>query len=120
MVEKRNILIELLIGAGLLLVLAFSLLPLIWGALASFKPVSQLVTYPPTLFNFDATLHNYETVIAGGFLSGVRNSVFYAAMTVLIGLAAGSLAAFGFDRFHFRGRWVMFLLVVASIPLALG
>lgn len=120
MVEKRNMLVELLIGAGILLVLAFNLIPLVWGALASFKPTGQLLTYPPTLFDFDATTQNYATVIAGGYLSGVRNSVFYAALTVVIGLAAGSLASFGFDRFPFRGRRVMFLLVVASIPLAMG
>jgi multiple sugar transport system permease protein len=53
-------------------------------------------------------------------MTGVRNSALYAVGAVLIGLTAGALAAFGFDRFHFRGQSTMFLMIVASIPLAIG
>jgi multiple sugar transport system permease protein len=120
MVERRSALAKFLANCGLFLVIALSLAPLIWGALASLKPSNQLLTYPPTLLNFDATLHSYETVIAEGFLTGVRNSTFYAVLTIILGLTVGSLAAFGFDRFRFRGRTLTFFLVVASIPLALG
>jgi multiple sugar transport system permease protein len=120
MVSRRNILVEVLACLGIAIVIAFNLVPLVWGVLASLKPVSQLVTYPPTLFNFNATLENYREVIAGGFLTGVRNSALYALGAVVLGVTGGALAAFGFDRFSFRGRKLMFLLVVASIPLAMG
>lgn len=120
MVEKKNIFAEVLIGIGIFFVIAFNLIPLIWGVLASFKPVTQLVTYPPQLFGFDATMQNYRNVVAGGFLTGVKNSTLYAAAAVTMGLSLGALAAFGLDRFTFKGRGVIFLLVVASIPLAMG
>lgn len=50
----------------------------------------------------------------------MRNSLFYAIVSIAIGLIVGALAAFGFDRFVFRGQASIFLLVVGSIPLAMG
>lgn len=120
MVEARSIYGRVLIFLLFVMVVVFNLLPIAWGALASLKPASQLVTYPPTLFDFNLTLKNYEEVIAGGFLTGMRNSLFYAIVSIAIGLIVGALAAFGFDRFVFRGQASIFLLVVGSIPLAMG
>lgn len=112
--------IDLLIGAGILAMAMANIVPLAWGVLASFKPVGQLVTYPPTLFDFNATIANYVAVVEGGFLLGVRNSALYSFAAVILALSLGALAAFGFERFAFAGKETMFLLVIASIPLAIG
>lgn len=120
MVSRRSYFSSFLIGLGIVLVALFNLVPLFWGILASFKPVHQLVTYPPTLFDFDATLQHYETVVESSFMLGVRNSAFYSIGSMAIALSAGALAAYGFDRFEFRGKGALFLLIVACIPLAIG
>ena len=120
MVEKRSFWLDVVIAIGLAVIVFANFIPILWGVLASFKPVSQLVTYPPTLFDFDATLENYVHVVESNFLSGVRNSALYGFASVAVALGAGALAAFGFDRFRFRGHETAFLVVVASIPLAMG
>jgi len=117
---RRPLILDLLIFAAVLLIVAVNLLTLGWGLLASFKPVSQLVVYPPTLFDFDPTLDNYRKVVDSGFLIGVRNSGLYGVSAAIMVIIAGSMAAFGFCRFSFRGRELVFMLVVAGIPLALG
>lgn len=120
MVEKRNWVVEVLIGLGLAVIIIANFVPLLWGILASFKPVSQLVSYPPNLFGFDATTRNYQEVLGSDFMSGVKNSLFYGIGAVIVSLGLGSLAAFGLDRFRFKGHGLTFLVVVASIPLAMG
>jgi len=97
-----------------------SLMPIFWGMLASFRTETALLAYPPTISNFDPTLENYRRIVDGGILVGVRNSLLYAAASVVLGLILGSIAAFGFDRFQFAGKHGLFLIVVASIPLAIG
>lgn len=120
MVSRRNIFVSLLIGVGVVLVALFNLVPLVWGILASFKPLHQLVSYPPTLFDFDPTLEHYKTVIGSAFMTGVRNSGLYAIGSMAVALSAGALAAYGFDRFEFKGKGALFLLIIACIPLAIG
>ena len=117
---RRPVAVDLLIGLGVLALVCLNIVPLAWGVLGSFKPPAQLITYPPTLFDFNATLQNYRQMIESGFLIGMRNSTLYGVGAVALALLFGSLAAFGFDRFAFRGHGLMFLVVVASIPLAIG
>ncbi len=119
MVERQNIFNVLIFAAVLLLIFA-NIVPILWGFLAAFKPVSQIVTYPPNLLAFDPTIENFSKVVESNFLTGVRNSFVYGAGAVILALTAGSMAAFGFDRFRFRGHGVLFLVVVAAIPLAIG
>lgn len=118
--KRRPLVLDLLILAAVLLIVFVNLLTLGWGLLASFKPVSELVAYPPTLFDFTPTLENYRTVIGSGFLVGVRNSALYGTAAAVAVLALASMAAFGFCRFTFPGRGALFLVIVAGIPLAMG
>ena len=120
MVRRRNRLASVTIGFGIVAIAVLNIIPLAWGVLASLKPVAQLVTYPPTLFDFNATTENYRSVVEGGFMTGVRNSALYGLASIALALATGSLAAYGFERFTFRGKEGMFLLVIAGIPLAIG
>ena len=121
MVKSRGLqVINIAMGVVVLSIALLNIIPLAWGVLASFKPPSQLITYPPRLFDFNATWENYISVVEGGFMNGVRNSTFYSFAAVALALAAGGLAAFGFERFHFRAKGTMFVFVIASIPLAIG
>lgn len=117
MVRRRRILVEVVIGLAMLLLAIANLAPLTWGFLASLKTEAEIVT---DQFYFTPTLNNYRVVLDSGFMSGVRNSVLYGLVTVFVALAVGSLAAFGFDRFSFRGKTTMFMVIIASIPLAIG
>jgi multiple sugar transport system permease protein len=118
--QKRHFILDIVIALGITLLVIFNIAPIAWGFLASLKTPDEIMTLTPTLFDFHATLENYAQVLQSGFMIGMRNSTLYALGAVLIGLAAGSLAAFGFDRFDFRGKSPLFMVIVASIPLAIG
>lgn len=113
-------------GAGTAIALLFALLvvinlaPLAWGALTSLKGEADLFRFPPTLFGFTPTLENYRRVFASGFGGALTVTVFYCVVTVALVLVLAVPAAYAFDRFDFPGRRLLFLLVVASIPLSIG
>jgi len=110
----------LLATLGLVVIVVLNLAPLVWGVLTSFKPPTEIMTDPPVLFSFTATLEHYRTVIGSDYMLAFRNTSIYSIATVILGVLLASLAAFGFDRFRFRFRQPMFLMVVASIPLSIG
>lgn len=117
---------QLPLASGAALALAFAvlvvlnMLPLVWGVITSLKSEADLFSFPPTLFNFTPTLENYQRVVQSGFLGNMQMSLFYSLTTVIGALTLALPAAYAFDRFNFPFRNALFLLVVASIPLALG
>jgi multiple sugar transport system permease protein len=111
---------NLLVLIAFLCLVTVNLLPLVWGIVTSLKPTTQIMVYPPRVFSFDLTLEHYATVLGSDFPISLRNTSVYAIATVVLGVFLASLAAFGFDRFKFKGRQILFLVVVASIPLSIG
>src|SRR5690625_4044651 len=103
-----------------LLLSAFSIAPRVWGVLTSLKRPGDLLAYPPKFTGFQLSLEHYQRLIDSGFIDTLKISVFYAAATVILGLVIGSVAAYGFDRYEFRFKNALFLLIVSSIPLSIG
>lgn len=86
------------------------LFPIVWLMLGSLKPRLELLEVSlPT----NPTLENYANVLSefpvGRYL---RNSLFVAIGSTAITLALGSLAAYGFARFRFRGRRLLLLAIL--------
>lgn len=106
--------------AVLIVVLVVTLLPIIWGISTSLKPRRELFAYPPTFIGSGLSLEHYENIFLSGFWLGVRNSVFYSGVSILLVLLLGVPAAYGFHRCRFKWKKVMFYLVVAGIPLSAG
>ena len=78
---------------------AINLLPFVWGALTSLKPVREVLAYPPKLFGSEISLEHYIEVFKGTFGTGVRNSLIYSGIAIIVGL---------------------FLSLMAGIPLSIG
>ncbi len=99
-------------------VLAWTLFPLLWIFLASFKTELGLYARPPQwLFRpiFDNYTHVLFTI---PFFQYLTNSVVIALGTTAGSLVLGTLAAYGFSRIRFRGsdglRFVV--LVTRMVP----
>ena len=103
-----------------LLLVVVNLTPILWGVFTSLKLPQDIITYPPKVWNVALTMEHYERVLRSGFLGAMRNSALYALVTVVVGLALASITAYGFDRFDFRFKQPLFMLIVASIPLSIG
>ena len=94
--------------------------PLVWCISTSVKHNNEILATPPKLIASEVTLSHYKNVIDAGFGNNLLVSLFYAAITIIAGLIMGILAAYGFDRFRFKGEKAMFFMVVASIPMSIG
>ena len=91
--------------------------PLLWLALAAFRPESELFSpsWPSTL-----TLSNVVYVLTEvPFLRYLANSAFVATAVTVLALAAHSMAAYALARMSFRGRGMAFASVVATLLVSL-
>ncbi len=119
-VGRRRFRFLFAVGAytGLVISLAVFLFPLLWIVGLSFKTRMQTFASPP-LFIWTPTLQNYITVLeTGDFQHAFVNSLVISAEAVLLSMAVGVPAAYGFARFRFSGDRGLFfsLLVMRMLP----
>ena len=109
------------VGTYLLLcAIAFVMLfPLLWLIGTSFKsPTEDIFSFPPQLLPAAPTLKNFQTVWETyPFGQYLTNSAIVAILTVSLNLLFCSLAAYPLARLKFRGREVIFALVLATIVI---
>ncbi|MGG6294037.1 carbohydrate ABC transporter permease [Leptolyngbya sp. AN02str] len=105
--------IYLLLGAIALVML----LPLVWLVSTAFKsPSENLFTFPPQFLPQAPTVQNFVQVWnTNPFGRYLFNSTLVALLTVTLNLVFCSLAAYPLARLRFRGREILFSLVVATI-----
>lgn len=101
-----------------ILVVLLSIAPIVYLFITSFKEPELTFAIPP-VWNFTPTLQNYDEVLSStNFDRYFLNSIIVALTTTAIALALGTLAAYGFSRFRFRGHfWLrMSALVPQMLP----
>lgn len=82
----------------------FSLFPMLWMLNSSFKPEGEIYSDPPTWIPQAFTLQNYSDLFTRfNFAVLTRNSILISLAVVLISLAIGAMAAYGFSRYKFPG-----------------
>jgi putative chitobiose transport system permease protein len=109
------------IGTYLLLcVIAFLMLfPLLWLFGTAFKsPTEDIFSFPPQIFPSQPTWGNFATVWQSyPFALYLYNSSLVALLAVGLNLLLCSLAAYPLARLDFKGREVIFALVLATIMI---
>ena len=109
---------------------AFTILPLIYCIITSFKPLDELLIFPPQFFVKRPTFMNYLALPS--LLSKIKipisryffNSLFVAIAGTVLHIICASLAAFGFSKSKVKGRSALFwivqiMLLYNSITLAI-
>lgn len=105
-----------LFAAGL-----FTLLPLIYTLATSFKPLEELLVFPPRFFVERPTLMNYlelPNIIASLLVPLSRyvfNSLFVSIVTTFLHVIVASMAAFVLSKGKMRGLTLIFLFVQFSL-----
>ena len=86
-------------------ILLWTVVPLVWMVLSSFKPPDELTATTPTL-SFTPTLEHYDALFSGGNNIGpyIRNSLIAAGVSTVIAVVLGCLAGYGLARSRFRGK----------------
>jgi putative chitobiose transport system permease protein len=97
-------------------VACLTVFPFVWVLFTSFKgPNDVIYSVPPQVIPRDPTFENYRRVwqqlpMANFFI----NSVIVSVATVVLNLLFTSLAAYPFAKMNFRGRDVIFYLLLAT------
>ena len=95
----------------------FSVLPLIYSVSTSFKPLDELLLFPPTFFVRRPTTTNYAALpnllssMDVPFLRYVLNSIGVAVVTTAIFVIISAMASFSLAKGNFRGKKQLFWLV---------
>ena len=76
----------------------------VWMVLSSFKPSGELFSYPLHLFSQDPTVEHYASVLAGGFMGYVKNSLFLAVVGALITLVISSMCGYALAIYRFEDQ----------------
>lgn len=101
----------------LILLIIFSLFPFIWTFITSIKPNEELFTNHVQYIPKNPTLDNYvELFKHTTFPKNMFNSFLIATVTAIVSLFVSLLAAYGFSRFKFRGKYI-FLVAFLSINM---
>ena len=99
------------------------ILPIYAIFLASFKPGGHLLQYGLNLdLDFSVmNLDNYVLLFTGShdYWTWFMNSIILTVITVVLTLLISAFVAYGFAAYEFRGRQVLFVvvLIILSIPL---
>ena len=91
-------------------------IPLLWLVVSSFKSDADVIRWPPAFLPKEWLTSQYEYVIeAIPILSMLKNTVVFAGSVTLISLLFDSLAAYAFARMEFRGKNVLFTIILLTM-----
>ena len=106
---------------GMVLVLLFALIPVLWIVSLSFKAPATIADQ--SFFPTDLTLENYETLFTGGieespFIAPLINSILIALIATSIAIVLAAFAAYAIARLEFTGKALILAgaLAIAMFP----
>lgn len=99
----------------------FTLLPLVYSVATSFKPLDELMKFPPTFFVQRPTTINYT--VLPSLLSSLSvplsryifNSLFVSVVTTVIYIFISSMMAFVLSKTDLKGKNIIFLIIQFSL-----
>jgi cellobiose transport system permease protein len=111
----------------LLLVVVGSLFPLYWSLVVASHTNSAVYEYPPKLLPGANLFHNIHRLFDAGvvnvdFAKALGNSAIVSTVVTASVVFFSALAGFAFAKLDFRGRKLLFLVVLATllVPVQLG
>lgn len=116
--RSRTVLADAVKFAFLFALAVGCLYPFLWLMFSSFKPEMDLLRHPanllPQTFTFEAYVQIWERL---PFLHFYKNTVIFAFSVTAISLLFDSMAGYAFARLQFKGRNVLFVLVLCTMMI---
>ncbi len=98
------------------LITLLMLFPIYWMIISSFKTSTALLQTVPTLWPANFVWENYPNVLnRAPFFRYLLNTLVTTFFIMMGQLVMGILAAYGFSKGEFKGRNVMFMLVLGAL-----
>jgi multiple sugar transport system permease protein len=107
-----------LVYLALLIVCGLAIFPFLWMLSTSLKTTGNTMTFPPQWIPNPLRLRNYIDAVTdpqANFPLWTRNTLLVAALTVSGVTISSSIVAYGFAKIRFRGRGVLFGLMLATM-----
>lgn len=125
MLTKKQKRINWILVAVLLILSIFFLFPVIWMLANSFKPDAAITADMNSVAAFippapDGNFfENYVSIITDtSFLRYMANTLFYAAILILLSIVVNGLAGYALAKikFPFRDQWLMIIIMLLIVP----
>ncbi|MBQ8684337.1 MAG: carbohydrate ABC transporter permease [Clostridia bacterium] len=101
--------------------LAFTALPLIYVVLTAFKPLDELLRFPPTFFVSRPTMTNFSDLVTTlgssdvPFLRYIFNSLLTTVITVFLSVIVCCMGAYGMVKHKVPFSNFIFLIIVSAL-----
>lgn len=118
-INRRKLIHTIFVYLCLTLLAFFTVLPFVWTLSTSLKgPNETLYSFPPKFIPENPTLNSYKVVwttlpIPRYFLNSVILAIFQVGLPVIL----CSLAAFPLARMDFKGKNIVFMIVMATMMI---
>lgn len=111
--------VMLLRYAAIACVLLFTVGPFLWLLSTALKSAGEnIFAYPPVFIPTEPTLDNFFRVMdSQPIFSYLKNSVIVAVVSVALNLLLASLAAYPLARMSFKGRTLIFAVLLSSMMI---
>lgn len=123
--ERRRKIFKRGIAGFLVLSSLLYLLPYAWMIAMSLKPDGEIYStnmFPrnPTLIQYDRLLHGYQfgdLILQIKFPAYYKNTIIITVLSLVLVLFTDALAAYAFAKFNFRGKNVLFWIMIGTMML---
>ena len=126
MLTKRKKIANWILVIVLIMLSLFFLFPVIWMLANSFKADAQITAdmntaaafIPPALNG--SFFDNYISILTNtSFLRYMLNTLFYAAVLIVLGVIVNGLAGYALAKikFPFRERWLLIIMLLMIVPM---
>ncbi len=116
--RARSVLLATATYAALAVMSAVFVAPFLWMVSTSLKPDSQIFSSTVQWIPSPILWRNYPAALASfPFWLYLRNTLFVCVMTTVGTVASAALPAYGFARLRWRGRDVLFFVLICTIML---
>lgn len=114
MSKKSKVIIYIL----LTVVAVYFLAPFVYMFFTTFKTETEAIAFPPTLFPEEWRFSNFmDAWNAQPFGQYFLNSVLVTVGTTLGQILSCSLVAYGFARFNFKGKNILFMILLSTMMI---
>lgn len=114
--SKKDFILKFITYSILVAGAIFILLPFVWMVLTSVKPSKEVLQVPVKWFPSKIQWENYaEAFNSAPFFTYFKNSVIVTVLITCGELLTTILAAFAFSQLEFKGKQILFLILVATM-----
>lgn len=114
--KRKRLFGSILFHLALLVITLLVIYPFVIMISGAFKPDMEMNRYPLRVIPHSPTLEHFHTMFENiPFWRQFGNSAFVSVTCAVVAMLTNGLVAYGFSRFQFKGKKVLFSLVLATM-----